>query len=192
MEEQAKINKDTHSKFKAVDKVLENIDGKITTVGSSNQQLMGMMKILENQLSRVTQSESLPDPGERLETRVDYKNCRFGGSERKRVKTNRSDERRHKSVTEKCRVRASKTDEHFNKFIEVIKQLYIHMPLLDALQVPTYAKYFKDILANKREMPSECVKPTTECSAAIMDVPLREDGRSGMPHHPMFYWCTQH
>ncbi|WVZ81484.1 LOW QUALITY PROTEIN: hypothetical protein U9M48_028857 [Paspalum notatum var. saurae] len=100
--------------------------------------------------------QSLPDPGERLETRVDYKNCRFGGSERKRVKTNRSDDRRHKSVTRKV-VRASKTDEHFNKFIEVIKQLYIHMPLLDALQVPTYAKYFKDILANKREMPSECV-----------------------------------
>ncbi|WVZ84777.1 hypothetical protein U9M48_031767 [Paspalum notatum var. saurae] len=147
MEEQAKINKDTHSKFKAVDKVLESIDGKITTVGSSNQQLMGMMKILENQLSRLASisqtkmkescrdshslkshsKQLLPDPGERLETRVDYKNCR---------------------------VRASKTDEHFNKFIEVIKQLYIHMPLLDALQVPTYAKYFKDILANKREMPS--------------------------------------
>ncbi|WVZ55062.1 hypothetical protein U9M48_005775 [Paspalum notatum var. saurae] len=125
MEEQAKINKDTHSKFKAVDKVLESIDGKITTVGSSNQRLMGMMKILENQLSRLASisqtkmkescrdghglkshskshsKQSLPDPGERLETRVDYKNCRFGGSERKRVKTNRSDGRRHKSVTEK-------------------------------------------------------------------------------------------
>ena len=59
MEEQAKINKDTHSKFKAMDKVLENIDGKITTVGSSNQQLMGMMKILENQLSQL--AEHLPN-----------------------------------------------------------------------------------------------------------------------------------
>ena len=58
MEEQAKINKDTHSKFKAMDKVLENIDGKITTVGSSNQQLMGMMKILESQLSQL--AEHLP------------------------------------------------------------------------------------------------------------------------------------
>ncbi|WVZ63493.1 hypothetical protein U9M48_013120 [Paspalum notatum var. saurae] len=55
MEEQAKINKDTHSKFKDMDKVLENIDGKITTVGSSNQQLMGMMKILENQLSQLAE-----------------------------------------------------------------------------------------------------------------------------------------
>ncbi|WVZ82440.1 hypothetical protein U9M48_029703 [Paspalum notatum var. saurae] len=62
MEEQAKINKDTHSKFKVVDKVLESIDGKITTVGSSNQQLMGMMKILENQLSRL--AEHLPNKNE--------------------------------------------------------------------------------------------------------------------------------
>ncbi|WVZ70766.1 hypothetical protein U9M48_019408 [Paspalum notatum var. saurae] len=75
-------------------------------------------------------------------------------------------------LLEKSRVRVNKIYEHFNKFLEVIKQLYIHMPLVDALQVPTYAKYFKDILANKKEMPSECVKLTTECSAAIMDAPL--------------------
>ncbi|WVZ80491.1 hypothetical protein U9M48_027961, partial [Paspalum notatum var. saurae] len=58
------------------------------------------------------------------------------------------------------------------------------MPLLDALQVPTYAKYFKDILANKREMPCECVKPTTECSAAIMDVPLQKMADPGCPTIP--------
>ncbi|WVZ96928.1 hypothetical protein U9M48_042508 [Paspalum notatum var. saurae] len=63
MEEQSKINKDTHSKFKAVDKVLENIDGKITTVGSSNQQLMGMMKILENQLSQLAEHVPNKDEG---------------------------------------------------------------------------------------------------------------------------------
>ncbi|WVZ98010.1 hypothetical protein U9M48_043503 [Paspalum notatum var. saurae] len=62
MEEQAKINKDTHSKFKAMDKVPENIDGKITTVGSSNQQLMGMMKILGNQPSQIV--EHLPNKNE--------------------------------------------------------------------------------------------------------------------------------
>jgi hypothetical protein len=36
MDKQAKINKDTITKFKAIDKVLENIDGKVTEVGSSN------------------------------------------------------------------------------------------------------------------------------------------------------------
>jgi hypothetical protein len=30
MDEQAKINKDTVTKFKAIDKVLENIDSKVT------------------------------------------------------------------------------------------------------------------------------------------------------------------
>jgi hypothetical protein len=49
MEEQAKINKDTVTKFKAIDKVLENIDSKVTKVGSSNHQVLNMMKMLETQ-----------------------------------------------------------------------------------------------------------------------------------------------
>jgi hypothetical protein len=36
MDEQAKINKDAVTKFKAIDKVFENIDSKVTEVGSSN------------------------------------------------------------------------------------------------------------------------------------------------------------
>jgi hypothetical protein len=35
LDEQAKINKDTVTKFKAIDKVLENIDSKVTEVESS-------------------------------------------------------------------------------------------------------------------------------------------------------------
>jgi hypothetical protein len=44
------------------------------------------------------------------------------------------------------------------------------MPLLDALQVPTYSHYFKDILANKYEIATlgvDHVKMPEECSAAI-------------------------
>jgi hypothetical protein len=36
MDEQANINKDTVTKFKAIDNVLENIDSKVTEVRSSN------------------------------------------------------------------------------------------------------------------------------------------------------------
>jgi hypothetical protein len=36
MDEQAKINKDTVTKFKVIDKVLENIDSKVAEVRSSN------------------------------------------------------------------------------------------------------------------------------------------------------------
>jgi hypothetical protein len=44
------------------------------------------------------------------------------------------------------------------------------MPLLDGLQVPTYSRYFKDILAYKYEMATlgvDHVKMSEECSAAI-------------------------
>jgi ribosomal protein L32 len=53
MDEQAKINKDTFTKFKAVDKVLENIDRKVTEVGSSNHQVLNMMKMLETQVGQL-------------------------------------------------------------------------------------------------------------------------------------------
>jgi hypothetical protein len=53
MDEQAKINKDTITKFKAIDKVLENIDSKVTEVGSSNHQVLNMMKMLEMQAGQL-------------------------------------------------------------------------------------------------------------------------------------------
>ena len=40
-----------------------------------------------------------------------------------------------------CRNRKAKIDKQFGKFVEVIQKLYINIPLLDAIQVPTYAKY---------------------------------------------------
>ena len=61
-------------------------------------------------------------------------------------------------------------DEQFGKFVEVIQKLNINIPLLDAIQVPTYAKYLRDILNNKRPLPStEVIKLTKECSAAILN-----------------------
>jgi hypothetical protein len=53
MDEQAKINKDTITKFKIIDKVLENIDSKVTEVGSSNHQVLNMMKMLETQVGQL-------------------------------------------------------------------------------------------------------------------------------------------
>jgi hypothetical protein len=54
--------------------------------------------------------------------------------------------------------------------VEVIQKLYINIPLLDAIQVPTYAKYLRDILNNKRPLPAtEVIKLTEECSVAILN-----------------------
>jgi hypothetical protein len=63
-----------------------------------------------------------------------------------------------------------KLDDHFEKFVEVVRRLSINMPLFDALQVPTYSRYFKVILANKYEIATlgvDHVKMFEQCSAAI-------------------------
>jgi hypothetical protein len=63
-----------------------------------------------------------------------------------------------------------KLDNHFEKFVEVVRRLSINMPLLDALQVPTYSRYFKDILANKYEIATlgiDHVKKSKQYSVAI-------------------------
>ncbi|XP_066166978.1 uncharacterized protein [Oryza sativa Japonica Group] len=60
-------------------------------------------------------------------------------------------------------------DEQFARFVEVIQKIHINVPLLDAMQVPTYARYLKDILNNKRSLPTtEVVKLTKQCSNLIL------------------------
>jgi hypothetical protein len=53
MDEQAKINKNTVTKFEAVEKVLENLDGKVTEVGSSIHEVFIVMKMLETQVGQL-------------------------------------------------------------------------------------------------------------------------------------------
>ncbi|XP_039778367.1 uncharacterized protein LOC120645669 [Panicum virgatum] len=72
------------------------------------------------------------------------------------------------------RKRRPVADKQFSKFVEVIKKLYGNIPLLDTMQVPTYAEYLKDILGNKRVLPpTEVMQLTEECSPAILN-PLLE------------------
>ena len=73
-------------------------------------------------------------------------------------------------------------DEQFGKFVEVTKMFYGNIPLLDTMQVPTYAKYLKDILGNKRVLPTtEVVQLTDECSTAILNPLLEKKKKPGCP-----------
>ena len=58
-------------------------------------------------------------------------------------------------------------DKQFKKFLDVLKQLHINIPLVEALeQMPSYAKFMKDILAKKRRLGEfETVALTEESSA---------------------------
>ncbi len=67
------------------------------------------------------------------------------------------------------RSRKPSVDKQFTRFVEVIQKIHINVPLLDAMQVPTYARYLKDILNNKRSLPTtEVVTLTEQCSNVIL------------------------
>src|SRR3954471_9170642 len=43
----------------------------------------------------------------------------------------------------------SKEEEHYNKFCEWMKPLFLQIPLTDAIKLPAYSKYMKYIISNK-------------------------------------------
>jgi hypothetical protein len=53
MVEQAKIDKDVVTKFEAMEKILENLDGKVTEVGSSIREVFIVMKMLETRVGQL-------------------------------------------------------------------------------------------------------------------------------------------
>ncbi|GJN36991.1 hypothetical protein PR202_gb25902 [Eleusine coracana subsp. coracana] len=71
--------------------------------------------------------------------------------------------------------RVRQHDEQFARFVDIMKKLYINVPFVDAIQVPTYDKYIKDMMQNKKSLASlEVVKLTKELMAAINDVALEK------------------
>ena len=67
------------------------------------------------------------------------------------------------------RLKKHKLDKQFTKFMAVFKKLHINIPFADALeQMPSYVKFMKDILSQKRRLADfETVNLTEECSAIL-------------------------
>nr|XP_009770951.1 PREDICTED: uncharacterized protein LOC104221571 [Nicotiana sylvestris] len=67
------------------------------------------------------------------------------------------------------RLQRVKDNAAYKKFLDILKQVQINIPLVNILQkVPKYAKYIKDIVANKRRLTEfETVALTKECSSRI-------------------------
>src|SRR3954465_2224175 len=51
----------------------------------------------------------------------------------------------------------SKEEEHYNKFCEWMKPLFLQIPLIDVIKLPPYSKYMKYIVTNKRKFPNEAI-----------------------------------
>lgn len=69
-------------------------------------------------------------------------------------------------------VKKKKADTpQFSRFVEMLKKLHINLPFIDIVtQMPNYANFLKDILANKRTLEDgEIVKLNEECSAILQN-----------------------
>src|SRR4051812_29800748 len=83
-------------------------------------------------------------------------------------------------------VRNKKKGQHeknFEKFMEMFKKLEINIPFLEALeQMPTYAKFMKDIISKKRTIDRDSVILTETCSAILqgMKIPVKKKDRGSV------------
>ncbi|KAJ9545447.1 hypothetical protein OSB04_025154 [Centaurea solstitialis] len=86
------------------------------------------------------------------------------------------------------RLKAHKDDVNFAKFLEIFKKLHINIPFADALaQIPSYVRFLKDVLSNKRKIEEHAtVALTEECSAIIqhkLPPKLKDPGSFTIPVH---------
>ncbi|XP_042016340.1 uncharacterized protein LOC121764371 [Salvia splendens] len=67
------------------------------------------------------------------------------------------------------RVQKKKLDDHFSRFLDIFRKVHINIPLVEALQqMPTYAKFLKDVLSKKKKWTDyETVNISENCSAII-------------------------
>ncbi|KAJ9129832.1 hypothetical protein P3X46_035238 [Hevea brasiliensis] len=71
------------------------------------------------------------------------------------------------------RFQKAKLDKQFGKFLEVLKSLHVTIPFTDALaQMPSYAKFLKDILSNKKKLEEFETVALTEESTSVSLMPL--------------------
>ncbi|CAM8978924.1 unnamed protein product [Rhodiola kirilowii] len=84
------------------------------------------------------------------------------------------------------RLNKSKLDAHFQRFVEMLKKLYVTLPFHEVItQNPTYAKFLKDIVSNRRVIEeSSMVALNAECSAIVqsrMPGKMQDQGSFSIP-----------
>ena len=67
------------------------------------------------------------------------------------------------------RLKKAKLEKQFVKFLDIFKKLHINIPFMDALEnIPSYVKFMKRILANKKKLGEyETIALTEECSTIL-------------------------
>ncbi|XP_057252154.1 uncharacterized protein LOC130592059 [Beta vulgaris subsp. vulgaris] len=79
------------------------------------------------------------------------------------------------------RLAQAKLEKKYGKFLEILKKLHINIPFLDAIsEMPSYAKFLKDMLSNKKKLEENAsVALTAECSAILQNTLPKKLGDPG-------------
>lgn len=69
------------------------------------------------------------------------------------------------------KLKSEKIDKNFGKFLLILKQLHVNFPLTEVItQIPTYAKFFKEVLSSKRKLEkTSVVKFNDHCSVILQN-----------------------
>ncbi|XP_050895594.1 uncharacterized protein LOC127102238 [Lathyrus oleraceus] len=63
------------------------------------------------------------------------------------------------------RLKQTKLDNQYKKFVKVIEKLHVEIPFTEAItQIPSYTKFLKDILTNKRRLDDP---KSLECNSTV-------------------------
>ena len=76
-----------------------------------------------------------------------------------------------------------KDDEEFERFAEMLRLVFLGTRLTDILKMPPYAKYMKDIITNKREIPEAKIS-TMLANYTFKDGVPKKLGDPGIPTIP--------
>ncbi|KAL3520160.1 hypothetical protein ACH5RR_018309 [Cinchona calisaya] len=95
-------------------------------------------------------------------------------------------EPKHVNVPFPQRLRDEEKSKKFKKFLEIFKKLEINIPFMEALEnMPTYAKFMKQVLTSKRKLHGdEILCLTKHCSALLRtELPpkLKDPGSFSIP-----------
>ncbi|XP_021747434.1 uncharacterized protein LOC110713284 [Chenopodium quinoa] len=71
-------------------------------------------------------------------------------------------------------------NDKFTKFLSVMKNLHINLPFLEVVtQMPSYSKFLKDILTNKRKLNDELITLPHQVSALVQHKMPKKEKDSG-------------
>jgi hypothetical protein len=204
--EQAKINDNISKRLAFNDKVLKSINAKIDSFSSAIKDQLSFNEKIESQLAQLAAALPFATNLEKVNTTT----TRGGKSTRDPpyltrtgktpvvVQEEKKDDKVEEVIPQEKELlqdfhdttlllflrgnQKAKMHEQFGKFVEAIQKLYINIPLLDVIQVPTYVKYLRDIFNNKRPLPStKVIKLTEKCSVAILNTSLLKKKDPGCP-----------